>query len=164
MSLSVSASTSCCNVSSPTPKVSQQRRHHQKLQRRRGESVVSRGFLDDIKEKVQSLRPDSKSAGIYGAQGRDDYEDIDVEYYFNYMGMLAIEGSYDRMNALMKTGIHPCDALLLFASEEGDVPKVTELLEAGADRMVKNVEGETSMDVAGKKNAEKKDAVLALFK
>ena len=50
-----------------------------------------------IKAQVQSLRPDAKSAGIYGAQGKDEYEEVDVEYYFNYMGMLAIEGSYDRM-------------------------------------------------------------------
>ena len=54
---------------------------------------------------MQSLRPDAKSAGIYGSQGKDDYEDVDVEYYFNYMGLLAVEGTYDRMNALMETGI-----------------------------------------------------------
>ena len=112
---------------------------------------------------MQSLRPDAKSAGIYGAQGKDEYEEVDVEYYFNYMGMLAIEGSYDRMHALMATGIHPADAILHFASQEGDMPKCTELMEAGANPNVEGLNGKTAIDVAGENNAEKKQAVLAIL-
>ena len=125
--------------------------------------VISRGIFDDIKAQVQSLRPDAKSAGIYGAQGKDEYEEVDVEYYFNYMGMLAIEGSYDRMHALMATGIHPADAILHFASQEGDTPKCTELMEAGANPNVEGLNGKTAIDVAGENNAEKKQAVLAIL-
>merc|ERR1712023_73284 len=33
-------------------------------------------------------------------------------FNFNYMGMLATEGTYDRMYDLMK-GRHPCDVILL---------------------------------------------------
>jgi len=36
-----------------------------------------------------------------GAQDRDQYEKVDVEYYFNYMGCLAVEGTYDRMYKLV---------------------------------------------------------------
>jgi hypothetical protein len=125
--------------------------------------VISRGIFDDIKAQVQSLRPDAKSAGIYGSQGKDDYEDVDVEYYFNYMGLLAVEGTYDRMNALMETGIHPADAILLFASAEGDTPKCTELMEAGANPNAKGLDGVTAIDVAGKNNAEKKGMVLEIL-
>ena len=125
--------------------------------------VISRGIFDDIKAQVQSLRPDAKSAGIYGSQGKDDYEDVDVEYYFNYMGLLAVEGTYDRMNALMETGIHPADAILLFASAEGDTPKWAELMEAGANPNAKGLDGVTAIDVAGKNNAEKKGMVLEIL-
>jgi hypothetical protein len=38
----------------------------------------------------------AEDAGIVGSQGRDDYEYDDVEQYFNYMGFLATEGTYDR--------------------------------------------------------------------
>ena len=31
--------------------------------------------------------------GVYASQGRDDFSADDVEYYFNYMGMLATEVS-----------------------------------------------------------------------
>lgn len=30
-------------------------------------------------------------AGVYASQKRDDFSEDDVEHYFNYMGMLAIE-------------------------------------------------------------------------
>ena len=81
----------------------------------------------------------------------------------DYMGMLAIEGSYDRMHALMATGIHPADAILHFASQEGDTPKCTELMEAGANPNVEGLNGKTAIDVAGENNAEKKQAVLAIL-
>lgn len=46
----------------------------------------------------------AKDAGISGSQNRDEYDRYDVEHYFNYMGMLAIEGTYDRLNRLIETG------------------------------------------------------------
>eukprot|EP00850_Spirogloea_muscicola_P025271 SM002618S09927 [mRNA] locus=s2618:1035:1644:- [translate_table: standard] len=48
--------------------------------------------------------------------------------YFNYMGMLATEGTYDKMEALLQKGLHPVDILLLLAASEGDTPKIEELL------------------------------------
>uniref|UniRef100_A0A7S0MZ22 Uncharacterized protein n=1 Tax=Pyramimonas obovata TaxID=1411642 RepID=A0A7S0MZ22_9CHLO len=33
----------------------------------------------------------AEDAGIIGAQGRDEYIEDDVEQYFNYMGILAVE-------------------------------------------------------------------------
>lgn len=68
--------------------------------------------------------------------------------YFNYMGMLATEGTYDKMNALLDQGIPAVDILLLMASSEGDQPKVEELIGAGADGTVKNLEGKTPVDLA----------------
>jgi len=44
------------------------------------------------------------SAGIYGSQGRADFTVDDVEHYFNYMGMLAVEGTYDRMEEMLSSG------------------------------------------------------------
>ncbi|RDX63936.1 Protein LHCP TRANSLOCATION DEFECT [Mucuna pruriens] len=90
---------------------------------------------------------DAEGAGIYGSQGRDDFDRDDVEQnfplaeeefecmferYFNYMGMLAVEGTYDKMEALLNQNIHPVDILLLLAASEGDKPKIEELLKAGA--------------------------------
>lgn len=43
-------------------------------------------------------------AGIYGSQGRADFTVDDVEHYFNYMGMLAVEGTYDRMEEMLSSG------------------------------------------------------------
>ena len=106
----------------------------------------------------------SNTAGIVGSQGRDDYEAEDVEYYFNYMGILADEGSNDRMDALVNAGKHPIDIILLFAAAEGDVPKIEEILDAGADPKVTDLDGNTPMDLAGKNNAAKKDAVIGMLK
>ncbi|XP_024532935.1 protein LHCP TRANSLOCATION DEFECT-like [Selaginella moellendorffii] len=114
---------------------------------------------------------DSQGAGIYGSQKRDDFNKDDVEQvrdfpgmfvlmvlsrfsfgfdpqYFNYMGMLATEGSYDKMDALLNEGLHPVDILLLMASSEGDKPKIEELLRAGASYTVKDGEGRTALDRA----------------
>lgn len=74
--------------------------------------------------------------------------------YFNYMGMLATEGTYDKMNLLLDQGIHPVDILLLMASSEGDDPKVEELLKAGARSDVKNLEGKTAVDLAANEKIE----------
>ena len=105
----------------------------------------------------------SDEAWIVGSQGRDDYEAEDVEYYFNYMGILADEGSNDRMDALVEAGKHPIDIILLFDAAEGDTPKIEEILEAGADASVTDLDGNTPMMLAGKNNPEKKAAVEAML-
>jgi len=64
------------------------------------------------------------------------------------MGMLATEGTYDKMNVLLNQGIPAVDILLLMASSEGDQPKVEELLGAGADGTVKNLDGKDAVDLA----------------
>lgn len=68
--------------------------------------------------------------------------------YFNYMGMLAVEGSYDKMEALLSQNIHPVDILLMLAASEGDKPKIEELLRAGANYTVKDADGRTALDRA----------------
>ncbi|OAY55088.1 protein LHCP TRANSLOCATION DEFECT [Manihot esculenta] len=91
---------------------------------------------------------DAEGAGIYGSQSRDDFDRDDVEQYFNYMGMLAVEGSYDKMEALLSLNIHPVDILLMLAASEGDKPKIEELLRAGASYTVKDADGRTALDRA----------------
>ncbi|XP_008775505.1 protein LHCP TRANSLOCATION DEFECT [Phoenix dactylifera] len=91
---------------------------------------------------------DAEGAGIYGSQSRDDFDRDDVEQYFNYMGMLAVEGSYDKMEALLNQNIHPVDILLILAASEGDKPKIEELLRAGANYDVKDADGRTALDRA----------------
>ncbi|KAK7333571.1 hypothetical protein VNO80_30346 [Phaseolus coccineus] len=100
---------------------------------------------------------DAQGAGIYGSQARDDFDRDDVEQYFNYMGMLAVDGTYDRMEALLSLKIHPVDILLLLAASEGDKPKIEELLRAGAKYDVKDGDGRTALDRA---NEEIKDFIL----
>lgn len=80
-----------------------------------------------------------------------------VLQYFNYMGMLAVEGSYDKMDALLNQNIHPVDILLLLAATEGDRPKIEELLRAGAKYDVKDPDGRTALERA---NDETKDFIL----
>ncbi|KAG2485233.1 hypothetical protein HYH03_016019 [Edaphochlamys debaryana] len=80
---------------------------------------------------------------------REQYTYEELEEYFNYMGFLAEEGTYDRMHALGKDR-HPADVILLLACAANDTPKVEELLKAGADPTVKDLEGKTSMDWAEK--------------
>ncbi|KAJ7963855.1 protein LHCP TRANSLOCATION DEFECT-like [Quillaja saponaria] len=101
---------------------------------------------------------DAEGAGIYGSQARDDFDRDDVEQYFNYMGMLAVEGTYDKMEALLSLNIHPVDILLMLASSEGDKPKIEELLRAGASYDVKDVDGRTALDRA---NDEIKNFILS---
>ncbi|XP_057433390.1 protein LHCP TRANSLOCATION DEFECT [Lotus japonicus] len=100
---------------------------------------------------------DAEGAGIYGSQSRDDFDRDDVEQYFNYMGMLAVEGTYDKMEALLSQKIHPVDILLLLAASEGDMPKIEELLRAGAKYDVRDGDGRTALDRA---NDEVKDFIL----
>lgn len=68
--------------------------------------------------------------------------------YFNYMGMLAVEGSYAKMDALLSQNIHPIDILMMMASSEGDKPKIEELLRAGASYTVRDADGKTAIDRA----------------
>ncbi|CAB4308197.1 unnamed protein product [Prunus armeniaca] len=74
------------------------------------------------------------------------------------MGMLAVEGTYDKMNALLSQNIHPVDILLLMAASEGDKPKIEELLRAGASYSIKDVDGRTALDRAA--SDEIKDFIL----
>lgn len=89
----------------------------------------------------------SSGGGVYGAQKRADYTSDDVEQYFNYMGMLAEQGSYDALEQVLASDIHPADLLLQWASSEGDTPKAAELLRAGADPNAKNLEGKTPAEL-----------------
>lgn len=68
-----------------------------------------------------------------------------------------MEGSYDKMEALLNQDIHPVDILLLMASSEGDKPKIEELLKAGANYDVKDADGRTALDRA---SDEIKDFIL----
>ncbi|RRT44406.1 hypothetical protein B296_00037852 [Ensete ventricosum] len=91
---------------------------------------------------------DAEGTGIYGSQSRDDFRRYDVEQYFENMGMLAAEGSYDKMEALLHQKIHPVDILLMMAASEGDKPKMEELLSAGAKYDVRDDEGRTALERA----------------
>jgi ankyrin repeat protein len=64
------------------------------------------------------------------------------------MGMLAYEGTYDKMEALLNQNIHPVDILLMMAASEADKPKIEELLRAGAKYDVRDVDGRTALDRA----------------
>ena len=44
-----------------------------------------------------------------------------------------MQGTYDRLNEVLASDIHPVDILLLWATTENDTPKVAELLRSGAD-------------------------------
>jgi len=59
-------------------------------------------------------------------------DEDEVEHYFNYMGLLASEGTYDRMNLLKSMHI-PAHVILLLASQENDDPKVCICLLNGHD-------------------------------
>lgn len=74
------------------------------------------------------------------------------------MGMLAVEGSYDKMEALLNQNIHPVDILLMLAASEGDKPKIEELLRAGAKYDVKDADGRTALDRVA--NDEIKELIL----
>ncbi len=108
-------------------------------------------------------KKDAEDAGIVGSQGRSDYIYDDVEQYFNYMGFLATEGTYDRMEAMLSSGLHPIDVILLLACSENDTPKVQEILRAGADPTVKGLDGKTPMELADKPELVKllKDALAS---
>ena len=64
------------------------------------------------------------------------------------MGMLAAEGTYDRLDRMKSAGLAAVDLLLLMAAGEDDAPKVAEMLRAGADIGVKDVDGKTAAELA----------------
>jgi hypothetical protein len=91
---------------------------------------------------------DAREAGIYGGLSREDFDKVEMEHYFNYTGRLAIEQTYDSFNKYVDRGTHPVDVILLWAAEEGDLPKVEEVLAAGADPTVKDLNGKTASELA----------------
>jgi len=102
---------------------------------------------------VQAFFNFNKNNGNSSDNGpsRSDFDFQEVEDYFNYMGMLAAEGNYDKLDALCDSGLEPVDLLLLMACSEDDTPKVEELLGAGADVTVKNpADGKTPMELCTK--------------
>ncbi|KAG2328463.1 hypothetical protein Bca52824_011191 [Brassica carinata] len=105
---------------------------------------------------------DAESAGIYGSQSRDDFDKDDVEQVvfslFQLMGMLAVEGTYSKMEALLNLNIHPVDILLMLAATEGDKPKIEELLRANANYTVKDADGRTALNRAS--SEEIRDLIL----
>lgn len=89
-------------------------------------------------------------AGIYGrsALQKEDFDQTEMENYFNYTGRLADEGTYETFDRYVKSDLHPADVILIWASEEGDLPKVQEILDAGGDPTVKDLNGKTAFDMA----------------
>ncbi|KAL6765309.1 protein LHCP translocation defect [Haematococcus lacustris] len=144
-------STSICSTSSPrpAPRLVPAPRVAQRVRGLRRQQEVSRSvrvhFFRFGKNGV-----DAEGAGIVGSQGRDDYNYDDVEQYFNYMGFLAEEGTYDRMEALLASGLHPIDIILILACSENDTPKIGEILRAGADVRAKGLDGRTPLQIATK--------------
>lgn len=67
---------------------------------------------------------EAEASLIIDPQCREDYDWDDLEGYFNYMGFLAVEGSNDGMEALLKHVGSPIDCILLLACTENDTPKV----------------------------------------
>ena len=93
--------------------------------------------------------PKPKKKGIYGASGnREDFCDDDVNFYFEYMGMLAVDGDYGRLDRMKSAGLDAVDLLLLMAAGENDAPKVAEMLRAGADTKVRDVDGKSAEELA----------------
>eukprot|EP00898_Chlorokybus_atmophyticus_P002192 jgi/Chlat1/2974/Chrsp2S04702 len=148
--MAMAAVASCSSVQSlrRKPALSSSARKPSLTAALRSKGAVSNGSRVTCWFNLNKLRQDSQSSGIYGSQTRDEFDKDDVEHYFNYMGMLATEGTYDKLEALLSTGIHPVDLLLLMSSSEGDLPKIEELLNAGADASVKDTEGKTALDRA----------------
>ena len=105
------------------------------------------------------LSTKNPNKGIYGSSSsRDDFCDDDVNFYFEYMGMLAVDGTYARLDRMKSAGLAAVDLLLLMAAGEDDAPKVAEMLRAGADTNVKDIDGKTAAELA------KNEQVLELLR
>uniref|UniRef100_A0A7S3QK50 Uncharacterized protein n=1 Tax=Dunaliella tertiolecta TaxID=3047 RepID=A0A7S3QK50_DUNTE len=88
--------------------------------------VAAFGLFDSIKQNFGAGEGiSSTSSNSYAAVDKMDYYDKDeVLLYFDYIGLLATEGSYDMMNELLE--IHsPGNVILLLAARENDAPKVS---------------------------------------
>ena len=111
--------------------------------------AASHSFRLDPHPYPLSFSFQKQKKGIYGAAGgRDDFCDDDVNFYFEYMGMLAVDGDYARLDRMKSAGLAAVDLLLLMAAGENDAPKVAEMLRAGADIGVKDIEGKTATELA----------------
>lgn len=75
------------------------------------------------------------------------------------MRMADAEGSYEKIQALLNLGIHPVDILLMLAASESDVPKIEELMRAGARYDVRDADGRTALDRAAT-NGDTKELIL----
>lgn len=69
---------------------------------------------------------------------RDDYEYQDADDYFCCSGLLAAEGTYERLEAWTDADVHPIDMILIMSCVENDAPKVEEVLDAGAQASLKD--------------------------
>ena len=114
---------------------------------------------------LEPRSPDNKAGGV-GSQGRDDYESEDVEYYFNYMGILADEGSNDRLRRAARertstpsTSSCSSDSRGRRAEDRGDWKAG-----AGRHRDRLRVIKTASRDLARKNNPDKKATVEAMLK
>mmetsp|Transcript_2361 Transcript_2361/g.3937 ORF Transcript_2361/g.3937 Transcript_2361/m.3937 type:complete len:175 (+) Transcript_2361:45-569(+) len=97
----------------------------------------------------------TKNKNDYGGaadagKSRGDYDHEDVAQYFEFMGILAQERTYDSMDAMFASGLKAVDVLLLLACAEGDVSTAREVLNAGADVHVKRHDGASTMQLAAK--------------
>jgi hypothetical protein len=113
-------------------------------------AVSSRGSSSSRQLVRANFFKFGKAEAAMPTMSRSDFDADDVEHYFNYMGMLATEGTYDRLEAMMAQGLAPVDLLLLMAASEDDTPKIEELLGAGADVNVKDLNGKTALQLATK--------------
>ncbi|KAG6530824.1 protein LHCP TRANSLOCATION DEFECT-like [Zingiber officinale] len=77
-----------------------------------------------------------------GPMTRDDFDRDDVRQYFNDMRMA------ENIQALLNLDVHPVDILLMLAASNGDVPKIEELMRAGARYDVRDADGRTALDRA----------------
>ncbi|KAF2318471.1 hypothetical protein GH714_008028 [Hevea brasiliensis] len=108
----------------------------------------ARKSLDEASSSTNCRSPETSQKMKSYAKSAHKMPMLCSENYFNYMGMLAVEGSYDKMEALLSQNIHPVDILLMLAASEGDKPKIEELLRAGASYTVKDTDGRTALDRA----------------
>ena len=69
------------------------------------------GFLS-VLQKLEEQN-DASGDGEGGGGSRDDYSAEDVEYYFNYSGILADQGSYDQLEDLLECEYCVCTYLAL---------------------------------------------------
>lgn len=126
---------------------------------------------------------------IVSLNRRWPHRSLELEQYFNYMGILATEGNYDSMDAFKSSalllcplrlhalwrcnelpavafggasaaGMHPMEIILLLASREGDVNRVKEILNVGPDLNAKDPQGRSVSELAGLNKPEKREEII----